>query len=191
MMKFLIPTSILLLVVMIPVPPANSSRALPECVGIQKYQKSISLIKDAWLSLDAISEHDSDKNKIQSNLKQVLVSMYEAEHKAATASWLAKLNNKKLTKEIQRQKNANALDFVEAIKYDLASISDKGVLRISKGGATVTYIAPESPTYRDFLAAVGQIEPGFVKEVPPVPEGLFMAERQRREKARSISQPTK
>jgi hypothetical protein len=171
--------------------PANAGSTLLRTVSIQKYKEPIDHVKEAWLSLDAIPRSTTTTTEmadIRSSLKQTLVCLYNAEHKSATANWISHLDNGALSAAIKRQKKAKSIDFiVDNLKYHLVSISPDGILWITRGGCTAMCVAPDAPTYKSFQAAVGKIEPGYLKEINLIPDDLLV-ENSRRHKAISEKQ---
>jgi len=188
--KFLITTLVLLITVGASIKPADCNFPVMKPVSIQKYKVPISLVKDAWLSLDVIPQATSaDTTKIRSHLKEALVTLYEAEHKSATANSIARLDSVVLSKELQRQRKEKS-DFIPGpgMIYELASIRADGTLYLTKRACTALFVSPESPNYKAFLTAVGKIEPGYVKEIMPISKELVAAEYSYRRKASTSQQ---
>ena len=162
--------------------PVNSTSVLPKSVSIQKYKMAITLVKDAWLSLDIRRPSDrvasTEEESVRSHLRQALVAMYLAEHKSATAEWIESLDDIGLSAAIEEHRRFGDSDFTPTrqIKYALASVYPNGTLFVSKGGCTGFSIVPTSPNYLAFKKLVGPIEPGYVKEISPIPEDLLTAE---------------
>lgn len=158
--------------------PVFSGTYFPEMVRAKKYLPVINSVKDAWLALDQAPAPSEEKRRIRKSLRQSMILLYETEHKAATANWIKGLDDVTLSKKIQKQRERGAVDFdpINQYKFELASIDPNGCLRLSAGYSTATHVPVTSPYYDEIMKYVGPIEPGYRKEISPVPLRLKHAE---------------
>lgn len=182
MIKYFSTATVLFVVAGLQFTPAQSLSFPANPVPIDKYKDVISSVKGAWLSLDQVAQPESEKSPTRAKLKQALIALYEAEHKQATAGWISSLEDSILSKEIAKQKAENAPDFIPEQPYScfFARIADDGSFFIRAACVSTNIsVPPDSPNYKAIRQAIGPIEPGYTKEISPLPDGLWKAEEDR------------